>query len=119
MTPSELAITALKNARETFQRYGDLHAAKSPPQPEKAGVNYDMVTQINTALLALAQEAAEDVRSSDVFDLTPSMATPGPPAIPAQARLKEFISTLGERDDDSFVSYNALLGDLRALTLPG
>jgi hypothetical protein len=100
MTPGEFAIHTLRDARDTFLRYGDNHLAKDPPQPDKARVNYRMVDQINAALLALAD--AEVVGLSDNF--------------PAKARLRAFIDTLGDRDDDSFVTYSALLGDLRALT---
>lgn len=116
MTPSEQAVAALKEARDTFQRYGDLHAAKSPPQPEKAGANYRMVATINTALLALAQEVAEDVRSSDELQLTLSMVVKPQPTHPAKERLKDYLASLGDRDDDTFVEYSALVGDFRALT---
>lgn len=117
MTPSERAIIALRNARDTFQRYGDQHAAKEPPQPHKAQVNYAMVAEINDALLALTGE--ELVRSSDILELTSDMETPVQPPVPthpAKDRLKTYLETLGDRDDDAFVHYYALVGDLRALT---
>lgn len=114
MTPTQRAITALKNARDTFQCYGDLHAAKDPPQPEKAGVNYAMVAEINSALLALAEEEA--VGLSDRLQLSLDIVVPAPPPHPAQQRLKAYIDTLEGRDDDSWTQYNALVGDFRALT---
>ena len=109
MTPSERAVIALKNARDTFQSYGDQHAAKDPPQPHKAAVNYAMVAQINEALLELAKE--EVVRSSDALDLTPEVEHH-----PAKERLATYLETLGDRADDSWTEYHAMVGDLRALT---
>ena len=106
MPPIELAAAALRKARDTFQRYGDNHLAKTPPQIDKAGVNFDMVAGINATLLALGAAKAEEV-----FGLSEQK-----PDSPARERLRMFIESLGERDDDTFVQYDALLGDLRALT---
>ncbi len=100
MTQQELVVATLRKARDTFQSYGDQHCAKSPPQPTKAAVNYAMVAEINATLLAIA--AGDTVRPPDAF--------------PAKARLRAFIETLGDREDETFVTYSAMLGDLRALT---
>lgn len=102
MTPDENLIAVLRKARDTFQRYGDNHLAKDPPQHGKAEVNYSMVREINEALLAVAEP--EPVRLPDTI---PS---------DARGRLRAFLDTLGDREDDSFTSYSCLVGDLRALT---
>lgn len=52
MTREEHMAEALRQARELFQAYGDLHMSKSPPQIDKARRNYAMVNTINAALLA-------------------------------------------------------------------
>lgn len=122
MTPSEQAIAVLKEARDTFQSYGDQHAAKKPPQPAKAEVNYAMVAKINAALLALAHETVG--LSDKLFEeaLAAVAAGPGPaiyvepPTHPAKERLRMYLETLGDREDDSWTEYGALVGDLRALT---
>jgi hypothetical protein len=101
MYPAVAAV--IRRVRDTVQGYGDQHASKDLPQPHKAQVNYQMVADLNELLSVLATQEA--VRLSD--NLAPH---------PARERLKVFLETLGDRDDDAFVSYNALLGDLRALT---
>mgnify|MGYP000311188419 CR=1 FL=1 len=65
MTQPDLITTTLRKARDTFQRYGDHHCAKNPPQTDKAAVNYAMVAEINTTLLAIA--AGETVRPPDTI----------------------------------------------------
>lgn len=127
MTPSEQVIAALKEARDTFQSYGDQHAAKTPPQPIKAEVNYAMVAKINAALLALAHEAvglSDNMQPELALELDAVVkAGPGPaiiynepPAHPAKERLARYLDTLVGRADDSWTEYGALIGDLRALT---
>lgn len=56
--PAERAYNALvhklTDARTTFQRYGDLHASKTPPTADtlaKAKANYDQVAEINQTLV--------------------------------------------------------------------
>lgn len=48
-------ITTLKRVRDQMQFYGDLHMEKTPPQIEKAAINYKFVAEINAALLAAAE----------------------------------------------------------------
>ena len=48
-------VTELRTARTQFQFYGDSHTAKAPPQLEKAKANYDMVHNINCALMHCAE----------------------------------------------------------------
>ena len=56
--------TMLQRSRYQFQRYGDLHMAKSPPQIEEAEVNYALVAEINFALLDYTKPPVEDVLAS-------------------------------------------------------
>lgn len=60
MSPILILTDMLRRSREQFQFYGDQHMAKSPPQLEKAAVNYKFVAEINAALVM-----AETVRSPD------------------------------------------------------
>jgi hypothetical protein len=48
---------ALKEARDVFQHYGDLHAAK--PDPVKARRNYDLAERMQAAINANAIERGE------------------------------------------------------------
>ena len=50
----QIARDMLIRCRDQYQFYGDQHAAKSPPQLEKAAVNYKFVAEINAALLDIA-----------------------------------------------------------------
>lgn len=52
MTREEILVRELIAARDLFQKYGDFHMAKDPPQRAKAAVNYRAVTSINNALHA-------------------------------------------------------------------
>lgn len=70
MSPILILTDMLRRSREQFQFYGDQHMAKSPPQLEKAAVNYKFVAEINAALLAAPTPhftigTAEVVRSPD------------------------------------------------------
>jgi hypothetical protein len=49
-----LAVTA-QYAADTFQKYGDMHAAK--PDPVKAKRNYDLAAEMRAALIAFAPDA--------------------------------------------------------------
>ena len=54
-TPHALiAREMLIRCRDQFQFYGDQHSAKSPPQLEKAAVNYKFVAEINDVLFKTA-----------------------------------------------------------------
>lgn len=52
--PALIAREMLIRCRDQFQFYGDQHSAKSPPQLEKAAVNYKFVAEINDVLLKTA-----------------------------------------------------------------
>ena len=52
MTREDYMADALRQARDLFQIYGDLHMSKDPPQRDKALRIYGMVATINNALLA-------------------------------------------------------------------
>lgn len=61
LSPPELPRAAhlsgrdmLIRCRDQFQMYGDQHLTKTPPQLEKAEVNYRFVADINAALLMFA-----------------------------------------------------------------
>lgn len=76
--PAQLiARDMLIRCRDQFQFYGDQHSAKSPPQLEKAAVNYKFVAEINAVLLDIAPPhftigTAEVVRSPDANPETPA-----------------------------------------------
>lgn len=106
MTPSDLAVAALRKSREQFQFYADQHLAKTPPQSEKAQVNIALVAEINAVLLSLAEE--EGVRAPDTLAERPVTA--------AAARIVEYAGTLRGRDGDDWTMVHMTIGELRAWT---
>lgn len=60
----QLLVDLLQICRQQFQLYGDLHVAKSPPQLEKAHVNFVLVDRINRALIEHHQTTVQDMLSS-------------------------------------------------------
>jgi hypothetical protein len=120
MSADSAMIALVRKVRDQLEFYGDNHLAKTPPQHEKAKANYDLVHEINDALLALAVPPRmldpELVRVPDVFEPASIIyREPDASHIPSLVHLTKFVETLAPRDDEDYVALRLRLGDLRTL----
>jgi hypothetical protein len=122
MSPEENMIALVRKVRDQLEFYGDQHLAKTPPQAEKAKANYDLVAEINNALLALAAQPTlvltpdDVVRDPDVFRPGAVAFQPiGAMIISSIPHLTKFVETLAGRDEEDYAAVSMRIGDLRVL----
>lgn len=124
MTPEDTMIRLVRKVRDQLEFYGDQHLAKNPPQPEKAKANYDLVHEINDALLGLATppvmtltpEMEEAVRDPDTLRPGPIVRhEPGAMHIGGIEELRSFLETLQLRDGEDYTAVRMRIADLRTL----